>query len=103
MLGQIDQATSKEAIAEIVKQAQDDNAARLAEEEASQAELAQAKATAKVTVTGLASLPETSKAEYAWTDWPSNEQRSYCRNRKTSTRGKCETLSRRRSISSRVS
>ena len=63
--GQIDQATSKEAIAEIVKQAQDDNAARLAEEEASQAELAQAKAAAKVTVTGLASLPETSKAEYA--------------------------------------
>ena len=62
---QIDQATSKEAIAEIVKQAQDDNAARLAEEEASQAELAQAKAAAKVTVTGLASLPETSKAEYA--------------------------------------
>ncbi|MEQ3507183.1 CAP domain-containing protein [Enterococcus cecorum] len=63
--GQIDQATSKEAIAEIVKQAQDDDAARLAEEEASQAELAQAKAAAKVTVTGLASLPETSKAEYA--------------------------------------
>ncbi|MCJ0538652.1 CAP domain-containing protein, partial [Enterococcus cecorum] len=63
--GQIDQATSKEAIAEIVKKAQDDNAARLAEEEAAQAELAKAKAAAKATVTGLASLPETSKAEYA--------------------------------------
>ncbi|MCJ0605030.1 CAP domain-containing protein [Enterococcus cecorum] len=62
---QIDQATSKEAIAEIVKQAQDDNAKRLAEEEASQAELAQAKAAAKATITGLASLPEASKAEYA--------------------------------------
>ena len=62
--GQIDQATSKEAIAEIVKKAQDENAARLAEEMA-QAELAQAKAAAKATVTGLASLPEASKAEYA--------------------------------------
>ena len=63
--GQIDQATSKEAIAEIVKKAQDDNAARLAEEEAAQAELVKAKAAAKATITGLASLPETSKAEYA--------------------------------------
>ena len=63
--GQIDQATSKEAIAEIVKKAQDDNAARLAEEETAQAELAKAKAAAKATVTGLASLPEASKAEYA--------------------------------------
>ncbi|MCJ0552045.1 hypothetical protein MMJ62_13490, partial [Enterococcus cecorum] len=62
--GQIDQATSKEAIAEIVKKAQDDNAARLAEE-AAQAELAKAKEAAKATITGLASLPETSKAEYA--------------------------------------
>ena len=63
--GQIDQATSKEAIVEIVKQAQDDNAKRLAEEEAAQAELAKAKAAAKATITGLASLPEASKAEYA--------------------------------------
>ena len=63
--GQIDQATSKEAIAAIVKQAQDENAKRLAEEEASQAELAKAKAAAKATITGLASLPEASKAEYA--------------------------------------
>ena len=63
--GQIDKATSKEAIAEIVKQAQDDNAKRLAEEEAAQAELAQAKEAAKATITGLASLPEASKAEYA--------------------------------------
>ncbi len=63
--GQIDQATSKEAIAEIVKKAQDDNAARLAEEETAQAELAKAKAAAKATVTGLASLPEAGKAEYA--------------------------------------
>ena len=63
--GQIDQATSKEAIAEIVKKAQDDNAARLAEEEASQAELAKAKEAAKATITGLASLPEASKAKYA--------------------------------------
>ena len=62
---QIDQATTKEAVAEIVKKAQDDNAARLAEEEAAQAELAKAKETAKATITGLASLPETSKAEYA--------------------------------------
>ncbi|CAI3366958.1 CAP domain-containing protein [Enterococcus cecorum] len=62
---QIDQATSKEAIVEIVKKAQDDNAARLAEEEAAQAELAKAKAAAKATVAGLASLPEASKAEYA--------------------------------------
>ncbi|XBG72812.1 hypothetical protein V4S28_11745 [Enterococcus cecorum] len=43
MLAQIDQATSKEAIAAIVKQAQDDNAKRLAEE-AAQAELSKAKA-----------------------------------------------------------
>ena len=63
--GQLDQATSKEAIAAIVKQAQDDNAQRLAEEEASQAELAKAKAAAKATITGLASLPEASKVEYA--------------------------------------
>ena len=62
---QIDQATSKEAIVEIVKQAQEENASRLAEEEASQAELAKAKAAAKVTITGLASLPEASKTEYA--------------------------------------
>ena len=62
--GQIDQATSKEAIAEVVKKAQDDNAARLAEEEAAQAELAKAKVAAKATITGLASLPEASKAEY---------------------------------------
>ena len=62
---QIDQATSKEAIAEIVKKAQDTNASRLAEEEASQAELAKAKEAAKATVAGLASLPEASKAEYA--------------------------------------
>ena len=47
-----------------MKQAQDANASRLAEE-AAQAELAKAKAAAKATVTGLASLPETSKAEYA--------------------------------------
>ncbi|XBG86092.1 GA module-containing protein [Enterococcus cecorum] len=64
---QIDQATSKEAIVEIVKQAQEENAKRLAEETA-QAELAKAKAAAKAIVTGLASLPEASKAEYAWTD-----------------------------------
>ena len=62
--GQIDQTTSKEAIVEIVKQALDDNAKRLAEEMA-QAELAKAKSAAKATVTGLASLPEASKAEYA--------------------------------------
>ncbi|XBG86094.1 hypothetical protein V4S38_11605 [Enterococcus cecorum] len=68
MLGQIDQATSKETITAIVKQAQEENAARLAEEEASQAELAKAKAATKATVVGLASLPEASKAEYAWTD-----------------------------------
>ncbi|XBG72813.1 hypothetical protein V4S28_11750 [Enterococcus cecorum] len=68
MLGQIDQATSKEAIVEIVKQAQDDNAKRLAEEEAAQAELAKAKAATKATITGLASLPEASKAEYARTN-----------------------------------
>ncbi|XBG81498.1 hypothetical protein V4S33_12285 [Enterococcus cecorum] len=68
MLGQIDQATSKEAIVEIVKQAQDDNAKRLAEEEAAQAELAKAKAATKATITGLASLPEASKAEYACTN-----------------------------------
>ncbi|XBG81497.1 hypothetical protein V4S33_12280 [Enterococcus cecorum] len=67
MLAQIDQATSKEAIAAIVKQAQDDNAKRLAEE-AAQAELSKAKAATKATITGLASLPEASKAEYAWTD-----------------------------------
>ena len=63
--GQIDQATTKEAVAAIAKQAQDENAKRLAEEEASQAELAKAKAAAKATITGLASLPEASKAEYA--------------------------------------
>ncbi|XBG81500.1 hypothetical protein V4S33_12295 [Enterococcus cecorum] len=68
MLGQIDQATSKEAIAEIVKKAQDANATRLAEEETAQAELVKAKVATKATVAGLASLPETSKAEYAWTD-----------------------------------
>ncbi|HJF78058.1 MAG TPA: hypothetical protein K8U99_00325, partial [Enterococcus cecorum] len=51
-------------IVEIVKQAQEENAKRLAEETA-QAELAKAKAAAKATITGLASLPETSKAEYA--------------------------------------
>ena len=62
---QIDQATTKEAVAEIVKQAQDENAARLAEEEAAQAELAKAKEAAKATITDLASLPEASKAEYA--------------------------------------
>ena len=63
--GQLDQATSKEAVTAIVKQAQDDNAKRLAEEEASQAELAKAQAAAKATITGLASLPEASKTEYA--------------------------------------
>ncbi|XBG72814.1 hypothetical protein V4S28_11755 [Enterococcus cecorum] len=67
MLGQIDQATTKEAIGAIVKQAQDDNAKRLAEEMA-QAELAKAKEATKATITGLASLPEASKAEYAWTN-----------------------------------
>ena len=62
---QIDQATSKEAVTAIVKQAQEENEKRLAEEEASQAELAKAKEAAKATITGLASLPEASKAEYA--------------------------------------
>ena len=61
---QIDQATTKETVAEIMKQAQEENAKRLAEE-ASQAELAKAKEAAKATITGLASLPEASKAEYA--------------------------------------
>src|SRR5699024_7402151 len=61
---QIDQATTKETVAEIVKQAQEENAKRLAEKMA-QEELAKAKAAAKATITGLASLPDASKAEYA--------------------------------------